>query len=176
MLLRHHARVDLASTDGKLPLHASANDGHVEVSLMLITAGAAIDAVDQEAKMPIHYAAAEGRANVIKLLAEVGGPEGRSSAVQTEFQGCHPMHLAARQSHTAAVRAMIDYFHVDPNQVNEHKHTDRQIQTHTYKYTYTNKYTCRYTNTHTCMKTHSHALVTQLHHKPSLRTHTITHP
>ena len=97
MLLKHGAKVNLASTDGKLPLHASANDGHAEVSLMLITAGAAVDAIDMEAKMPIHYAAAEGRANVIKLLAEVGGPEGRASAIQPEFQGCHPLHLAARQ-------------------------------------------------------------------------------
>ena len=97
MLLRLGAKVNLASIDGKLPLHASANDGHAEVTLMLIQAGAAIDAVDSEAKMPIHYAAAENRANVIKLLAEVGGPEGRASAIQPEFQGCHPVHLAARQ-------------------------------------------------------------------------------
>ncbi len=56
--------------DDRTPLHHSASRGHVEVSQVLLDAGAEIDATEEDGETPLHYAAWRSQLETGELLIE----------------------------------------------------------------------------------------------------------
>lgn len=74
LLLRHGADPDVPSQNGYnvYPLHSSLGANHVEISKMLIEAGADVNALQSSRISPLHLAAQHGNIELIVLLLEHG--------------------------------------------------------------------------------------------------------
>jgi len=62
------------------PLHFSAAKGNVEMSQMLLGAGATVHATDYEGKTPLDLAKEEGHSAVVELLLQASQPLTKSAA------------------------------------------------------------------------------------------------
>ena len=61
----------LTDGNGNTPLHCAALGGHVEVTRLLIDAGADLEAANNNGDRPLHLAAGAGNLEVLKLLLQV---------------------------------------------------------------------------------------------------------
>jgi ankyrin repeat protein len=91
-------------TDGWLPLHYAAQNGHTAVVQQLLAAAAeAAMHATQDGMLPLHVAAQNGHtAVVLQLLAADAG-----TAMQADIDGWLPLHFAAINGHTAVVQQLL---------------------------------------------------------------------
>ncbi|HIJ73886.1 MAG TPA: hypothetical protein HPP83_07275 [Candidatus Hydrogenedentes bacterium] len=104
LLLAHSPALDAADCDGRTPLHAAAEAGYTKVTEILLDAGA-----------DVNFTA---RCDISEGYALCGYPPTRVSQGPTLESGLTPLHLAARQSHLAAVRLLLSRG-ADPNGTTE---------------------------------------------------------
>ena len=67
ILLSRKAKVSIAADDGATPLHLSASNGHLAVTVALVEAGAELDAKTIDGSTPLHVAAEGGHLGVCLL-------------------------------------------------------------------------------------------------------------
>lgn len=87
---------------GRTPLHFAAQNGQVEVSLMLLAAGALMSQ-DDMGRAPLHLAAQAGHLKEVDLLLE-----GRGYVELPDATMRTPLHHAARSGHTPVLRKLLD--------------------------------------------------------------------
>ena len=102
-LLQQAADVNAAQADGSTALHWAALDGDVEMTRMLLYAGANVNASSRlGGYRPLHLAARNGRAAVVQVLLDAGaGPN------VTDAHGTTPLMLAAASGSTETVSALL---------------------------------------------------------------------
>jgi len=106
VLLQQGADVNTAEGDGMSALHWAADRGDVEMTKMLVYAGANIDAATRIGHYtPLHVASKGGFASVVELLIEAGAPVN----VMTTTSGVSALHLAAASGSTDTVAVLLDH-------------------------------------------------------------------
>src|ERR1044072_1206470 len=91
-LLKQGADVSAAQGDGMSALHYAAERGDVEMTEMLVYAGANVSATTRIGQYtPLHLASQTGSANVVDALLKAGANVG----ARTTTTGVTPLHLAA---------------------------------------------------------------------------------
>jgi ankyrin repeat protein len=103
-LLKEGADVNAAQGDGMTPLHWAASHGDLELTRMLLVAGANVRATTRiNGYTPLFLAAREGNAAVVAALVEAGAdPKAVSST------GSTPLMLAAGAGNADAVQRLLD--------------------------------------------------------------------
>ena len=104
-LLERGADVQTARPDGMTALHWAAMRSDLEVTEMLLYAGANLEATTRIGQhTPLHVAGRSGRAPVVQALLEAGADPQAATA-----SGATPLHLAAQAGNAAAAAALIDH-------------------------------------------------------------------
>ncbi|MSR37077.1 MAG: ankyrin repeat domain-containing protein [Gemmatimonadetes bacterium] len=104
-LLKAGADVNAAQGDGMMALHWAAQNADVELTRMLIYAGANHEALTRIGHYtPLHLAARVGSGPVVRVLLAAGA---RSDAVTTTG-GSTPLHLAAAAGSADAITALLE--------------------------------------------------------------------
>jgi ankyrin repeat protein len=106
-LLEGGADVTEAQGDGLTALHAAAERGHVEITKLLISAGAALEAETRIGRYtPLHLAGRGGHGRVVIALVEAGA----NVDATTSNTGVTPLHLsAAAVGGEQAVATLLDH-------------------------------------------------------------------
>ena len=103
-LLGQGADVNAAQGDGMTALHWAARRGDVEMTKMLLYAGASVRATTRlGAYTPLLMAAQMGNAPVVAVLADAGADMEAASST-----GITPLHAAAASGRTETVTALLD--------------------------------------------------------------------
>jgi len=130
LLLKAGSDVDASNRNGTTPLMLAAGSGKADAVKALLDHGAKVDATDvTNGQTPLMFAAAVNGASAIKLLAERGAAlntlskilEARDSRERRDFAnpegrriegpwigGMSALHLAAREGHLDAARALVE--------------------------------------------------------------------
>ncbi|CAM9911091.1 unnamed protein product [Ectocarpus sp. 6 AP-2014] len=96
---------------GKTPLHWAAGQGHVEIVLVLMGAGALVDSRDHFKATPLMLAALGGHEHVIRCLLYAGA--GAPNRYNCEEARCHDemrstaLHYAAKGGHVGVITALL---------------------------------------------------------------------
>jgi ankyrin repeat protein len=102
-LLKKGAEVNAAQGDGMTALHWAANNRSVEMTKLLISAGAQLDAPTRiGAHTPLHVAAEEGAGDVVKTLADAG-----ANVKAVTSTGVTPLHFAAEAGTIDGIEALV---------------------------------------------------------------------
>ena len=83
-------------------LHWAAVSGHLDVSKMLIEAGATVDALDKDSITPLIFAVNAGNGNIVKLLIKHG-----ANVNIADRSLCTPLHYACVRFHSNIARDII---------------------------------------------------------------------
>jgi ankyrin repeat protein len=103
-LLRQGTDVNAAQGDGMTPLHWAASHGDLELSTMLLVAGANIRAATRiNGYTPLFFAAREGNAAVVAALLDAGADPKAVSVT-----GSTPLMLAAGAGNVEVVQRLLD--------------------------------------------------------------------
>ena len=103
-LLKQGADVNAAQGDGMTSLHWAASHGDVELSRMLLVAGANVRATTRiNGYTPLFLAAREGNAAVVAALLDAG-----ADAKAVSVTGSTPLMLAAGAGNVEAVQRLLD--------------------------------------------------------------------
>ena len=92
-----------ASRTGHTPLHVSTRQANVEISKMLLDAGAAHSAVTKQGFTPLHLAAFAGSLNLAKLLLENDADLNARAK-----NGLSPLHLAAQTGSVDVLKYLLE--------------------------------------------------------------------
>jgi ankyrin repeat protein len=102
-LIKQGADVNAAQGDGTTALHWAAENGHLEMTSVLLFAGARLEAATRNgAYTPLHLASEAGHAAVIEALLRAG-----ADADAKAGSGASALHFAARSGSVDAIRALI---------------------------------------------------------------------
>ena len=106
-LLEDGADPNAARGDGLTALHLAAQAGNLEISELLLGAGADVAATSRlGGYTPLHLAAEGGRASVVRALIDAGA----DPAAVTTASGSTPLHLAAKALNgESAVRVLLEH-------------------------------------------------------------------
>ncbi len=105
-LLQQGADVNAAQGDGMTALHWAANHGDVEMTRMLMYAGARLEVVTRNGNFtPLHLASRAGNAAVVKALLEAGA----NANAATTTGGSTPLHFAAAQGDPEVIAALLKH-------------------------------------------------------------------
>jgi len=105
-LLKQGADVSGAQGDGMSALHYAAERGDVEMTEMLVYAGANVGATTRIGQYtPLHLASQSGSAAVVQALVKSGA----SVTARTTTTGVTPLHLAAATGNADVVRVLLDH-------------------------------------------------------------------
>ena len=105
--------VDMPDRFGRTPLHWAAEQGHRNVVLALLRAGAYVDCRSQRKATPIMLTASRGHVEVVRVLLQYGA--GQSDCWPLKHH-CHgighwrstALHFAAAGGHVRVVKALLD--------------------------------------------------------------------
>jgi ankyrin repeat protein len=104
-LLKEGADVSASQGDGMTALHWAADRGDVELTEMLLYAGANLGAVTRIGHYtPLHLASKAGSAAVVKALIAGGAAVG----ARTTTTGVTPLHLAAASGNPDVIAILVD--------------------------------------------------------------------
>ena len=87
-----------ARSDGSTPLHEAASEGHTDVVIALIAAGADVNAQNERGYTPLHWAADRGHTETVRALIDSG-----ADVNLADNSGWTPLHPAASSGHTETV-------------------------------------------------------------------------
>jgi len=105
-LLKQGADVSGAQGDGMSALHYAAERGDVEMTEMLVYAGANVGATTRIGQYtPLHLASQSGSAAVVQALVKSGA----SVSARTTTTGVTPLHLAAATGNADVVKILLDH-------------------------------------------------------------------
>jgi uncharacterized protein len=105
-LLKQGADVSGAQGDGMSALHYAAERGDVEMTEMLVYAGANVGATTRIGQYtPLHLASQSGSAAVVQALVKSGA----SVSARTTTTGVTPLHLAAATGNADIVKILLDH-------------------------------------------------------------------
>lgn len=94
------ANVNLADSDGRIPLHLSAYRGHDKMVALLLEAGSKFDIKEtRKGATPLHGAAITGYADIAKLLFAKGADPNIK-----DNKGHTPLYYAAKYGHLSAAK------------------------------------------------------------------------
>lgn len=93
------------STESHGPLCVAADAGHLEVTRLLLDAGADKEAMDFWGWRPLHLAARKGRAEVVRLLLDSGAEK---EAVSSSGRTAHQEAIALRRDAVAEIFRQYD--------------------------------------------------------------------
>lgn len=106
VLLRQGADVNAAQGDGMTALHWAAEKGDVEITAMLIFAGANLEAVTRLGDYtPLHLASKSGQGPAVETLLEAGADPN----VKTLTGAARPLHFAAAAGSARTAAALLDH-------------------------------------------------------------------
>src|SRR6476646_3460201 len=104
--LKQGGDVSGAQGDGMSALHYAAERGDVEMTEMLVYAGANVGATTRIGQYtPLHLASQSGSAAVVQALVKSGA----SVTARTTTTGVTPLHLAAATGNADVVRILLDH-------------------------------------------------------------------
>ena len=104
-LLKQGADVSAAQGDGMSALHYAAERGDVEMTDMLVYAGANVAATTRIGQYtPLHLASQSGNAAVVQALLKAGASVG----ARTTTTGVTPLHLAAAAGSADVVKILLE--------------------------------------------------------------------
>jgi len=105
-LLKQGADVSGAQGDGMSALHYAAERGDVEMTEMLVYAGANVGATTRIGQYtPLHLASQSGSAAVVQALVKSGA----NVSARTTTTGVTPLHLAAATGNADVVTILLDH-------------------------------------------------------------------
>ena len=105
-LLKQGADVSGAQGDGMSALHYAAERGDVEMTEMLVYAGANVGATTRIGQYtPLHLASQSGSAAVVEALVKSGA----NVSARTTTTGVTPLHLAAATGNADVVKILLDH-------------------------------------------------------------------
>ena len=105
-LLKEGADVNAPQGDGMTALHWAADRGDVELTNVLLYAGANLAAVTRIGQYtPLHIAARSGSAAVVKVLAAARA----DVMARTSPSGVTPLHLAASSGNIETIATLLDH-------------------------------------------------------------------
>ena len=105
-LLKQGADVSGAQGDGMSALHYAAERGDVEMTEMLVYAGANVGATTRIGQYtPLHLASQSGSAAVVQALVKSGA----SVSARATTTGVTPLHLAAATGNADVVKILLDH-------------------------------------------------------------------
>ena len=105
-LLKQGADVSGAQGDGMSALHYAAERGDVEMTEMLVYAGANVGATTRIGQYtPLHLASQSGSAAVVQALVKSGA----NVSARTTTTGVTPLHLAAATGNADVVKILLDH-------------------------------------------------------------------
>jgi len=105
-LLKQGADVSGAQGDGMSALHYAAERGDVEMTEMLVYAGANVGATTRIGQYtPLHLASQSGTAAVVQALVKSGA----NVSARTTTTGVTPLHLAAATGNADVVKILLDH-------------------------------------------------------------------
>jgi ankyrin repeat protein len=97
------ASVNAKGKDGRTPLHFAVQEGHNELSEVLITKGPNVNAQDNFGLTPLHVAAVKGHKRIVEFLLAAGANvNARDNAGRT------PLHYAAGAGHNYGTGVIND--------------------------------------------------------------------
>jgi ankyrin repeat protein len=103
-LLKKHADVNAAETDGTSALQWAAHSNHAGAAALLVKAGAKATAANSFGVTPLSEAAGNGNAEIIEILLKAGADANAISA-----QGEPALMTAARAGNPEAVRVLLKH-------------------------------------------------------------------
>ena len=104
-LLQDGADVNAAMGDGMTALHWAAERGNLELTNILVYAGANVAAVTRVGQYtPLHVAARTGNAAIVKALLDAGAP----ADARTVPSGATALHLASTAGSVEAISTLLD--------------------------------------------------------------------
>ncbi|MEE2790120.1 MAG: ankyrin repeat domain-containing protein, partial [Acidobacteriota bacterium] len=99
------ADVDTALGDGMTGLHWAALHGDVEITRLLLDAGATIEATTRlGSHTPLHVASRSAHAGVATTLIKAG-----ANPLAITSTGATPLHFAAQAGHPGTIRALLEH-------------------------------------------------------------------
>ena len=104
-LLKQGGDVNAAEGDGMTALHFAADRGNLELTTMLLYAGANVSAVTRIGHYtPLHIACKAGSAPVVRTLIKAGA----DVRARTTTTGVTPLHLAAASGNEQVIALLVD--------------------------------------------------------------------
>ncbi len=93
------------------PLHIAAENGHLDIVKIFISADADINAEDENKNTPLHLAAAAGNIAAVLELINAG-----AAIWMQNKESCDPLDLAIENDHKEVVQALLDAHAIDNTQ------------------------------------------------------------
>lgn len=101
---RLNERVYMGEMRGETPLHIAVDNGDIDITALLLNAGADVNAIDPFYLTPLHIAAWNGDAEIVKLLLQYGAdPKAEGQYKET------PLDIAAREEHHAVIAILKSF-------------------------------------------------------------------
>lgn len=121
ILLQNGTDVDMSNNNMISPLHvACGEDERTAMVMLLLGYGADIDIRDENKNTPLHLAVVNNGTDVIDVLLK------NNASSIFNSSGCMPIHLAAENGHTSAIRLLLDSG-IDIDTRTENGHTSLYI-------------------------------------------------
>lgn len=105
LLLEARADLNITSTDGMMPIHKAASEGHLAAVDKLIAKGALVNFCTSTGSTPLHYAASAGKVDVLRRLVEADCPV---NAMSTGSVSCTALYCAASNGQLEAMDLLLE--------------------------------------------------------------------